>query len=82
MLLNNEKEPPVKAAALTDDELEQVTGGVISPESLINIVNEQNYELNLFDLSGVMIPENNQVNVIVEQLSTDCDYPIPPIPFH
>ena len=44
-----------KLKELTEDDLAQVTGGVISPDSLINIRNEENYELNLFELpSDVM----------------------------
>ena len=65
---------------LTEDELAQVTGGVIRPESLINIGNEENYELNLFELpSDVM--HSDVMKVIVESLNPDRDYPIPPIPF-
>ena len=44
-----------KLHELTEEELTQVSGGVIIPESLINIGNEENYELNLFELpSDVM----------------------------
>ena len=69
-----------KIRELTDEELEQVTGGVISPDSLINIRNEENYELNLFELpSDVM--HSDVMKVIVESLNPDRDYPIPPIPF-
>ena len=69
-----------EARKLTDEELEQVTGGVISPDSLINIRNEENYELNLFELpSDVM--HSDVMKVIVESLNPDRDYPIPPIPF-
>ena len=44
-----------KLHELTEEELTQVSGGVIIPESLINIGNEENYELNPFELpSDVM----------------------------
>ena len=69
-----------KFRELTEDELTQVTGGVISPDSLINIGNKENYELNLFELpSDVM--HSDVMKVIVESLNPDRDYPIPPIPF-
>ena len=69
-----------KLKELTEDDLAQVTGGVISPDSLINIRNEENYELNLFELpSDVM--HSDVMKVIVESLNPDRDYPIPPIPF-
>ena len=69
-----------KLHELTDEELAQVSGGVIIPESLINIGNEENYELNLFELpSDVM--HSDVMKVIVESLNPDRDYPIPPIPF-
>ena len=69
-----------KLHELTEEELTQVSGGVIIPESLINIGNEENYELNLFELpSDVM--HSDVMKVIVESLNPDRDYPIPPIPF-
>ena len=69
-----------KFRELTEDELTQVTGGVISQDSLINIGNKENYELNLFELpSDVM--HSDVMKVIVESLNPDRDYPIPPIPF-
>ena len=69
-----------KFRELTEEELTQVSGGVIIPESLINIGNEENYELNLFELpSDVM--HSDVMKVIVESLNPDRDYPIPPIPF-
>ena len=69
-----------KLTELTDEELAQVSGGVIIPESLINIGNEENYELNVFELpSDVM--HSDVMKVIVESLNPDRDYPIPPIPF-
>ena len=69
-----------KLHELTEEELTQVSGGVIIPESLINIGNEENYELNLFELpSDVM--HSDVMKVIVESLNPDRDYPIPPFPF-
>ena len=65
-----------KLHELTEEELAQVSGGVISPKDLINIRNEENYELNVFELpSDVM--HSDVMKVIVESLNPDRDYPIP-----
>ena len=69
-----------KLHELTDEELAQVSGGVISPESLINIRNEGNNELSLFELPSDAM-HSDVMKVIVESLNPDRDYPIPPIPF-
>ena len=61
-----------KLHELTDEDLAQVSGGVISPDSLINIGNEENFELNQFELpSDVM--HSDVMKVIVESLNPDRD---------